>query len=107
MLTVVETSYFSRHWPRYWKEADYTDFVEFIVNNPNAGSIVPHSGGIRKIRWRREGSGKSGGVRVIYFVQSPEDKLVLLTIYAKAATSNLTAAKLKELRRAHEKNITS
>lgn len=89
MFTVVEISYFSRHWPRYW--------------NPDAGNIVPHSGGIRKIRWRREGSGKSGGVRIIYFTQNPEAKLILLTIYAKAATSNLTAAKLKELRRVYEK----
>jgi hypothetical protein len=106
MLTIVESPNFARHWPQYWKKADYAAFIEFIVNSPNAGTIVPHTGGLRKIRWARPGVGKSRGVRVIYFTKDAEGKLILLTIYAKAATSNLTAAKLKELRRDYEKIIT-
>ena len=55
---------------------------------------MPESGGIRKVRWGRAGTGKSGGVRVIYFTRSAEDR--------SAKTNNLTAAKLKEIRRALE-----
>ena len=54
------------------------------------------------MRWRRAGTGKSGGVRVIYFLRTVEEELVLLTLYAKAKTDNLTGAKLKEIRRALE-----
>ena len=50
----------------------------------------------------REGSGKSGGVRVIYFTRLAEGEVVLLTLYAKSKTDNLTGAKLKEIRRALE-----
>ena len=46
--------------------------------------------------------GKSGGVRVIYFNRTVEEEIVLLTLYAKAKTDNITGAKLKEIRRALE-----
>ena len=64
--------------------------------------MVPGSGGIRKVRWSRAGTGKSGGVRVIYYVRTAPEDLVLLTLYAKSKTDNLTGAKLKEIRRALE-----
>ena len=57
---------------------------------------------IRKVRWRRAGSGKSGGVRVIYFMRTAAGEVVLLTLYAKSKTDNLTGPKLKEIRRALE-----
>ena len=47
-------------------------------------------------------SGKSGGVRVIYFTRNSEGEVVLLTLYAKSKTDNLTGPKLKEIRRALE-----
>jgi hypothetical protein len=50
----------------------------------------------------RAGSGKSGGVRVIYFTRIMEGEVVLLTLCAKAKTDNLTGQKLKEIRRALE-----
>lgn len=63
---------------------------------------MPESGGIRKVRWGRAGSGKSGGVRVIYFTRNEEGEVVLLTLYAKSRTDNLTGPKLKEIRRVLE-----
>ena len=54
------------------------------------------------MRWKRQGMGKSGGVRVIYFVRNDADELVLLTLYAKSKTNNLIGPVLKEIRRALE-----
>ena len=102
MLTVVETPLFQRQWPLYWTEEQRGEFASFIASHPTAGDVVPESGGIRKVRWSRAGSGKSGGVRVIYFTRNAEGEVVLLTLYAKAKTDNLTASKLKEIRRALE-----
>ena len=56
---------------------------------------MPESGGIRKVRWRRAGSGKSGGVRVIYFTRLAEEEVVLLTLYAKAKTATSRAQSLR------------
>ena len=63
---------------------------------------MPGPGGIRKVRWRRTGSGKSGGIRVIYFTRNAEGEVVLRTLYAKSKTDNLTGPKLKEIRRVLE-----
>ena len=102
MFTVVETPLFEKQWPLYWREEDRGEFAAYIAEFPNAGDVVPHSGGIRKVRWRRAGIGKSGGVRVIYFTRTVEEEIVLLVMYAKAKTDNITGATLKEIRRALE-----
>ena len=102
MLTVIETLLFQKQWPNYWTEEERGEFAAYIAANSEAGDVVPGSGGIRKVRWRRAGSGKSGGVRVIYFVRTLEEELVLLTLYAKSTTDNLTGATLKEIRRVLE-----
>ena len=39
---------------------------------------------------------------MIYFTRLAEGEVVLLTLYAKSKTDNLTGAKLKEIRRALE-----
>ena len=60
MLTVVETLLFQRQWPLYWSEKERGVFAAYIAEHPTAGDVVPESGGIRKVRWGRAGSGKSG-----------------------------------------------
>ncbi len=102
MFTVVETSLFQKQWPTYWNEEERGEFAAYISVSPSAGDVVPNSGGIRKVRWRRAGAGKSGGVRVIYFTRTAEEEVVLLLIYAKAQTDNITGPKLKEIRRVIE-----
>ncbi len=102
MLTVVETTLFQRQWPLYWTEEERGEFASYISEKPTAGDVIPESGGIRKVRWKRAGSGKSGGVRVIYFTRNPQGEVVLLTLYAKSKTDNLTGPMLKEIRRVLE-----
>jgi hypothetical protein len=38
-----------------------------LAKNPNAGDVIAGAGGCRKVRWSMSDTGKSGGVRVIYF----------------------------------------
>ena len=102
MLTVVETLLFQKQWPHYWSEEERDRFASYIAEFPNAGDVVPESGGLRKIRWGRMGRGKSGGVRVIYFTYHADGQVVLLTIYAKSSIDNLHGARLKEIRHALE-----
>ncbi|MCK6438214.1 DNA-binding protein [Rivihabitans pingtungensis] len=103
ILTSVETLLFQKQWPVYWTEEERGVFASYLANNPEAGDVVPESGGMRKVRWSRAGSGKSGGVRVIYYTRLACGQLVLLTLYAKAKTDNLTGPKLKEIKHALEK----
>ena len=102
MLTVIETPLFQKQWTLYWTEDERGAFAAYISEQPDAGDVVPSSGGLRKVLWQRQGSGKSGGVRVIYYTQSADGELVLLTLYAKSKTNNLTGPRLKEIRHALE-----
>ena len=102
MLTVIETPLFQRQWPLYWTEEERGAFAAYLAEHPDAGDVVSGSGGLRKVRWKRAGSGKSGGVRIIYFTRLTEGEIVLLTLYAKAKLDNLKGPQLKEIRRALE-----
>ena len=102
VFTVVETLVFQKQWPLFWSEEERGEFAAYIAEFPNSGDVVPQSGGIRKVRWWRAGTGKSGGVRVIYFTRTAEEEVVLLLIYAKSKTDNITGTKLKEIRRVIE-----
>jgi len=55
-----------------WNEAEREAFIDFIARKPKEGDVIPETGGVRKIRWVRSGSGKRGGTRVIYFYHSDE-----------------------------------
>lgn len=98
MLTVVETPIFQSLWPAYWNEEERGAFAAYISANPRAGDVVKESGGVRKVRWSRAGSGKSGGVRVIYFTRTQAGEVVLLFMYAKSKLDSLKGATLKEMR---------
>lgn len=104
MHTVVETPIFQRLWHHYWSEEERGEFCAYIAKNFDEGDVVAQSGGVRKIRWSRAGSGKSSGVRVIYFTRTEAQEVVLLIMYAKSELDTLKASTLKELRNAVEKS---
>ena len=99
MLTVIESRLFTKLWPDYWSEEERGEFAAFIANTPEAGAVVPGSGGCRKIRWSRDGAGKRGGVRVIYTTRLANGALVLLVMYAKSARDNIPANVLRKIAR--------
>jgi len=65
--------------------------VDYAARNPEAGDIIPGTGGVRKLRWGRAGSGKRGGARVIYFYGQVDRPVYLLLAYAKAKAEDMTA----------------
>lgn len=96
-LTVIETPLSARIWSDYWSQEEHDEFVVWLAHHPESGDIIPGSGGCRKVRWARAGTGKSGGVRVIYVVRTAADGLILLTMYAKSATENIPAHILRQI----------
>src|SRR5437870_3621385 len=89
-ITVAETAVFLRQAADVWMDDERTEFIDFIARNPEVGDLIPGSGGVRKVRWRRQGVGKRGGVRVIYFYHDAGMPLYLLMIYAKAQRDDLS-----------------
>jgi hypothetical protein len=66
---------------------------------PDAGKLIVHGSGIRKVLWAAKGRGKSGGVRVIYYWRDAEGSILMMDIYSKSEKKNLTAKEVEALRR--------
>jgi hypothetical protein len=77
---------------------EYRKIQLALVLRPEAGKIIPGSGGLRKIRWKSSGSGKRGGLKLIYFWDVQEDRIYMLLIYKKSKQEDLTPSQLKILR---------
>jgi hypothetical protein len=107
MLMFVETPLFSRLVYDYISDVEYAELQAELAQYPEAGTVVPGSGGVRKIRWGVAGRGKRGGVRVIYFARTHLGKIWMLTIYAKNETGSISSSVLRKIRQELEDAETS
>lgn len=98
MYTFIETPTFVAEADKLWTEDERLEFFAWLAGNPDAGAVIPGSGGCRKVRWSRPGSGKRGGVRVIYFTRLAAGEIWLLLVYAKSARDNIPGHLLKAVR---------
>lgn len=96
-FTFIESKVFERLVPAYLDDDGYAALQRYVALNPKAGSLVPGSGGVRKLRWQRPGMGKRGGLRIIYYVRWKPNEIWLLTLYAKARNDNVPAAVLRQI----------
>ncbi|HSI56955.1 MAG TPA: transcriptional regulator [Ideonella sp.] len=99
MFTIYETPTFVAEAAGIWTDAERLEFFAWIANDHEAGTIVPGSGGCRKVRWARPGMGKRGGARVIYFARLAAGELCMLLVYPKSAKDNIPAHILKAIRK--------
>lgn len=94
----IESPVFSALLPDYLTDDDYAELQEFLCEHPDAGDLVRGSGGVRKVRWSRPGSGKSGGVRVCYFTRTRAGQILMLVIYAKSARDSIPGHVLRAIK---------
>ena len=78
------------------------ELENILLENPRKGVVIEGLAGIRKLRIRLEGRGKSGGGRVIYIDVLEKRRLYLLFAYPKNVQEDLTAEQRKFLRRMAE-----
>lgn len=103
-MEVKDTEYLTFiHTPQYVVAAKGLVDDEFqrrietaIMENPDG---TPVQAGVRKIRVAREGMGKSGGVRVIYFYISERSKVYLIDVYAKNKKESLSGKEKEAVRK--------
>lgn len=97
MQTVAELPEFIRNAEKLLSESERHQLIAYLSEFPKSGVLVQGTGGIRKLRWAREGGGKSGGVRVIYYYHDERIPLYLLTLFGKSDIANLSKAQRNEL----------
>ena len=103
----VEAPAFTRQLPKYLDDDEYHLLQMHLARNPDAGSVIPGSGGFRKVRWAdtRRGKGRRGGLRVIYYYFVQDRQIFLMTLYGKDEATDLTAKQKKVLKSAVESEV--
>lgn len=99
MYSFIETRLFTRLVSEYLSDDEYADVQTALIKNPEAGAIIPGSGGIRKLRWGLAGRGKRSGMRIIYYAKVSEGVIWMLTLYAKSVSENIPAHILKQIKK--------
>lgn len=100
MFEFIETPFFTKAVLHYLTDDEYGKLQEHLTVNPEAGAIVPGSGGVRKLRWGYGSQGKRGGLRVIYYLRQEQGQIWMLTLYGKSVQENIPANLLKQMKEA-------
>lgn len=97
-MVIVESSIFTKLINTLMSDDEYKELQEALVSRPDLGDLIKGSGGLRKVRWSLEGTGKSGGVRAIYYWVVNDGHIRMLYVYPKGKQDNLTKAQIAQLK---------
>jgi hypothetical protein len=98
MISFVETKLFTRLVQEYLSDDEYSRLQQALAADPELGSVIAGSSGVRKMRWGVAGRGKRGGLRIIYFLRTRHGQIWMLTLYAKNVAENIPAHVLRQIK---------
>lgn len=106
-ITIAELASFEAEARSVFTEPEYESLILFLAEQPDAGVLIPDTGGIRKLRWRARGQGKRGGARVIYYFRDLNVPVYLLAVYVKGEKLDLTEVEKRQMRRLIDRIVTA
>lgn len=98
----VELGLFAALRDELFSEEQFLAFQWYLCQRPDAGDVIPETGGCRKIRWKVQGKGKRGGARVIYFLRNKAGQIVLVTAYGKNEREDVPRQWLRKLKETYD-----
>jgi hypothetical protein len=96
-VEIIETPIFTKRITGVLSDDEYRQLQWALVVKPDSGQLIPSGQGLRKLRWVIPGKGKRGGLRIIYYWYTQDEKIYMLLPYKKSEKANLTRAQLKIL----------
>jgi hypothetical protein len=93
----VELPAFERHRGRYLDDDAFRSLQNLLLSDPEAGDLIPGTGGLRKLRFSEQGRGKGkrGGLRVVYYWWTAGLQFWLFTLFSKDDLTDLTPQQKK------------
>lgn len=95
-VSVIEFAAYRRRASELLTAEQRDAVIDLVAYEPTRGDIIPGSGGLRKVRIGRDGIGKRGGTRVVYYFYNEDFPILLLALYAKNEKGDLTTAEKRE-----------
>ena len=102
MLTFIETPIFTKQIKSLIDDNSYAKLQKEISSEPEKGDLIRASGGVRKVRWAKENTEKSSGIRVIYYYVNAKGQIYMFMAYPKSVKDDLTDQEIAILRKAVE-----
>jgi hypothetical protein len=97
-ITFIETRIFTRRISGLIADDDFAEFQAELAQNPGNGPVIEGTGGLRKVRWKLKGKGKSGGLRIIYLYVRVRNQIHLVFVFTKDESDDLTSGQKKQLK---------
>jgi len=100
-LRFIHLSVFARKWSALKLDDDALQQLESeIIENPKIGKVMAGTGGVRKMRFSpdKSGRGKSGAYRVCYYYVVDRSTILLVTAFSKDQKENLSQAEKNEIK---------
>lgn len=98
-MEFIETKIFTKQITKLLPDEEYKRLQSTLILSPEAGDLIRNGGGLRKIRWKLAGTGKSGGIRAIYYYLSKKQHIFFVIAYAKSRQDNISDKELATLRK--------
>jgi len=98
LFSFIESPLFTKLVEDYLTDDEYARLQRALIEDPEAGSVIRGSGGIRKFRWAAPGRGKRGGYRIIYYLAKRKGVIWMLTMYPKNVADSIPAHVLRQIK---------
>ena len=97
-IEFIETPLFTRQIKQIATDDELKELQRTLIASPEKGDLIQKTGGLRKVRMATGSQGKSGSIRVIYFLAT-EEIVWLVMAYPKSMKDSLTDAEKAELKK--------
>jgi hypothetical protein len=97
VLIFIESKPFLRDRETYLDDDEFRALQAALERNPDLGVVIPGAKGLRKLRWASRDRGKRGGLRIIYFIVTADQRCLLLYVYAKSRQDDLDSEEMRLL----------
>ncbi len=77
-MEFIETEIFTKRIEEMITDNEYGFLQAYLTKKPDSGDLIPGGKGLRKLRWTCGGRGKSGGIRVIYYLYLRHEQIYMV-----------------------------
>jgi hypothetical protein len=96
-ITIAQMPSYLRSIERLLTDDEANELIYHLALHPEAGDVIPDTGGVRKLRWPAKNMGKRRGARIIYYFRDLTMPLYMLAAYAKNSKADISDREKNEL----------